>query len=367
MKFLIFFFSLISSFIVYFYYFQFKNYQKPKYLYLNYQKPKYLYYQVNADFPNVKLFKPNFKGKCGKYFKYKSNNKRDIVIFAYDFLKKKNTWDNTLFMEYAVRNVLESFNYSIPNAHIICFVTKKSKKKKVVSILKEFNVEIIEIKDSSAHIVNRRFIEAYIYLKKNKDKFDRVLFADIDDVYMFGDIFATIKNDDFYLNSLHSYHNVPNKECVYFLNSLWKSIYIKNLKKEKNLLIYKEFEENVKCIICAGHFIGGIEKSLKFLEIISQALIDYAFNKTTIQMNNFGYDMLLLNFLYYTKKFDQLEIKIIGCEQIFCTRPKNLLFNKDTTRFEFETDNCSPIFIHKNYPNSWIRKKNKKLKKFNSY
>ena len=115
MKFLIFFFSLISSFIVYFYYFKFKHYQKPK----------YLYYQVNADFPNVKLFKPNFKGKCGKYFKYKSNNKRDLVIFAYDFLKKKNKWDNILFMEYAVRNVLESFNYSIPNAHIICFVTKK--------------------------------------------------------------------------------------------------------------------------------------------------------------------------------------------------------------------------------------------------
>ena len=53
------------------------------------------------------------------------------------------------------------------------------------------------------------------------------------------------------------------------------------------------------------------------------------------------------------KKFEKLEVKVIGCEQIFCTRPKNLYFNKDTTRLEFETDHCSPILIHKNYPNSW--------------
>jgi hypothetical protein len=40
-------------------------------------------------------------------------------------------------------------------------------------------------------------------------------------------------------------------------------------------------------------------------------------------MNNFGYDMLMLNFLYYTKKFEKLKIKVIGCEQIFCMRSKN--------------------------------------------
>lgn len=290
------------------------------------------------------------------------------MIFAYDFFNKTNCkWDHLLFMEYGIKNVLESFKYSIPNAHIICFVTKKSKEKKVVSILKEFNVEIIDIKDSSAHIVNRRFLESYTYLSKNKDKYDRVLFIDMDDVYMFGDIFATIKKDDFYLNKLHYYHNVPNKECVNFMNTSWKISYTKNLKKEKNLLIYDEFEKNVKCILAAGHFIGGIEKSLKFLEIFSHALIEYAFNKTTIQMQNFGYDMLMLNFLYYTKKFEKLEIKVIGCEQIFCTRPKNLYFNKDATRLEFETDHCSPILIHKNYPNSWISRKNKKLKNFSSY
>jgi len=359
MKYIILFFSLFSSIIFYFYFSK----------YIKIEKPMYLFDQVDADFPSVNLFKPNFKGKCGKIFKYKSNNKRDLVIFAYDFFNKKNNiWDHLLFMEYGIKNVLESFKYSIPFAHIICFVSKKSKETKVFSILKEFNVEIIEINDSSAHIVNRRFLETYIYLNKNKEKYDRVLFADMNDIYLFGDIFATIKKDDFYINKLNYYHNVPNKECVNFMNSSsWKISYIKNLKKEKSLLIYKEFEKNVECILCAGLFIGGIEKSLNFFKIFSQALLDYAFNKTTIQMNNFGYDQLMLNFLYYTKKFEKLKIKVIGCEQIFCTRPKNLLFNKDTTRFYFETDNCSPILIHKNYPNSWISRKHKKLKNFNSY
>ena len=275
-----FFFSLFSSIIFYLYISKYKKIEKPK----------YLFDQVDADFPKVSLFKPNFKGECGKIFKYKSNNKRDLVIFAYDFFNKTNCkWDHLLFMKYGIKNVLESFKYSIPFAHIICFVTKRSKEKNVVSILKEFNVEIIEIKDSSAHIVNRRFLESYIYLNKNKDKYDRVLFIDMDDVYMFGDIFATIKKDDFYLNKLHYYHNVHDKECDNFMNTSWKISYIKNLKKEKNLLIFNEFEKNVKCIIAAGHFIGGIEKSLKFLEIFSHALLEYAFNKTTIQMHNFGY------------------------------------------------------------------------------
>lgn len=358
MKIKILFFSLFSSVIFYFYFSE----------YIKIEKPKYLFDQVDADFPDVNLFKPNFKGKCGKCFKYKSNNKRDLVIFAYDMILKKNVnWDHLLFLEYGIKNVLKSFKNSIPFAHIICFVTKKSKESKVVSILKEFHIEIIEINDSSAHIVNRRFLESYIYLNKNKDKYDRVLFIDMDDVYMFGDIFATIKKDDFYLNKFNHYHNAPEKECVNFMNTNWKKTYNLNLKNEKNLLIFNEFEKNVKCILSAGHFIGGIEKSLKFLEIFSHALIEYAFNKTTKQMNNLGYDMLMLNFLYYTKKFKKLEIKVIGCEQIFCVRPKNLYFNKDTTRLEYDTDNCSPILIHKNFPNSWISRKHKKLKNFNSY
>ena len=166
-------------------------------------------------------------------------------------------------MEYGIKNVFKSFKYSIPFAHIICFITKKSKGKKVVSILKEFNVEIIEINESSAHIVNRRFLESYIYLNKNKDKYNRVLFIDMDDVYMFGDIFSTIKKDDFYINKHHYYHNVPGKKCL-LMNTSWTTSYNKNLKKKKNLLIYKEFEKNVGCILAAGHFIGKIEKSLNF-------------------------------------------------------------------------------------------------------
>ena len=110
MKYIILFFSLFSSVIFYFYFSK----------YLKIEQPKYLFDQVDADFPDVNLFKPKFKGKCGKYFKYKSNNKRDLIIFAYDFFNKTSCkWDHLLFMEYGIKNILKSFKYSIPFAYII--------------------------------------------------------------------------------------------------------------------------------------------------------------------------------------------------------------------------------------------------------
>lgn len=103
-------------------------------------------------------------------------------------------------MEKSINKVLNSFKSSIPLAHFICFVPEKSKYSLIVSILKKYKIEIIIISNSNEHITNRRFIESYKYLKKNRNLYERVLHIDIDDIFIFGDIFATIGKNDLIVN-----------------------------------------------------------------------------------------------------------------------------------------------------------------------
>ena len=69
-------------------------------------------------------------------------------------------------MEISIEKTLKTLKYSIPKAHIICFVTEKSLECKIIEMLVKNNIEIIKILNSKEHITNRRFIESYNYLKQ---------------------------------------------------------------------------------------------------------------------------------------------------------------------------------------------------------
>jgi hypothetical protein len=126
----------------------------------------YKYNQVISFYPKAKNFKLNYNNKCGEIFKYKPNNKKDLVILAYEF--QNRDFRHNLFIEIAIGKVLDSYKNSIPNAYFICFVPKKSINTKIVKEIKKYNIEIIEISNSNEHITNRRFIETYKYLKEKK-------------------------------------------------------------------------------------------------------------------------------------------------------------------------------------------------------
>lgn len=322
----------------------------------------YKYNQVKSVYPKAKNFKLNFKKKCGEIFKYKSNNEKDLVILAYEFLNKN--FKHNLFIEIAIEKVLDSYKNSIPNAHFICFIPKKSINSKIVEIIKKFNIEIIEIPNSNEHITNRRFIEAYKYLKEKKNNYERVLHIDIDDIYIFGDIFATIGQNDLYVNYNCNIESEKLEYCRHFFKSVNRKWFNINMNKyNSNQREIKNFKRKKPLTIIAGVFIGGIKNFYKFIELYSQKLLQFN-NKN--QMRNFGYDQILFNYLYYNGYFNQFNIKVIGCEQRMCFRPLNLLFNNKTTKIIYEKSGCSPILIHKGYPNSWISKENQYLKKFNS-
>ena len=337
--------NIILIIIIYFYIYIF--------LINNEEIPQFKFYEVKSFYPNANNFDLNYKKKnCRNIFKYKPNNEKDLVILAYEFQNK--SLEHNLFMELSIEKVLNSYRNSIPFAHLICFVPKKSIKTKIVSILKKYEIEIIIIPNSKEHIANRRFIESYNYLKKNKHYYQRVLLIDLKDIFIFGDIFATIGENDLFVNYNCNKESQNLENCTKFFNSVnkkWFNQNINNYNTNKNE--FNKFIDIKPITIIVGVFIGSIKNFFKFIEIFSHKLIEFN-NKN--QMDNFGYEQVLFNFLFYLGYFKKSNLKAIGCEQRMCFRPKNLLFNKKTTKFFYENSRCSPILIHKYFPNSWISK-----------
>ena len=149
--FMIFFFSLLTSLFL-------------KFKFIKDDIPLFKYNEVKSFYPKAKNFELNYKNNCGLIFKYKTNNEKDLIILAYEFLNK-NQYHN-LFMEHAIEKVLDSLKFSIPRAHIICFVSELSMNNKFVGILRKYGIKIIKISNSKEHITNRRFTETYKFLKK---------------------------------------------------------------------------------------------------------------------------------------------------------------------------------------------------------
>ena len=299
--------------------------------------PQFKFDEVNSFYPDAKNFDLNLnKKKCRKIFKYKPNNEKDLVILAYEF--QNRSLEHNLFMDIAIEKVLNSYRNSIPLAHFICFVPKKSFQTKIVSKLKKSGIEIIIIKNSNEHIANRRFIESYIFLKKYRKFYERVLLIDFKDIYIFGDIFATIGKNDLFVNYNCNKESKKLENCIKFFNSINKNWFYRNMNKyNTNKKQVKKFEEIKPITIIVGVFIGGIKNFFKFIELYSYKLVEFN-NKN--QMKSFGYEQVLFNYLFYLGYFDKFNLKA----------------NKKTTKFFYENSRCSPILIHKNYPISWIRR-----------
>ena len=109
-----------------------------------------------------------------------------------------------------------------------------------------------------------------------------------------------------------------------------------------NKIIVKHFEKINPIVINAGLIMGDIKEYLKFLNIM---INNFNYSKGY----NHGYDQILINVLYYTGKFNKINIKFDLCTQRSCFAPK-LIFNKTSLEFYYK-NGCSPVLIHKYYPN----------------
>ena len=88
-------------------------------------------------YPSVNDIKLNYSSKCGEIFKYKKNNKRDLVMFAY----KPTKYDFNSKRSLLIYFVIDSIKKNIPKAKIICFVPENSSNiSLVIQVLKRNKV-----------------------------------------------------------------------------------------------------------------------------------------------------------------------------------------------------------------------------------
>ena len=154
------------------------------------------YENTLGKYPGFNNFELNYENECSKYFKYHKNSKRDIVIFAYTYRAEKDFFK-------VFENIIDSFKHSIPKATIASVIPKKDINSTGSNILKEYGVKLIPFEGyENFSIVTSRYVAIYDYLKKEGYKYKKVFLSDIDDVYMFGDIFSTFKEDDIFINNI---------------------------------------------------------------------------------------------------------------------------------------------------------------------
>lgn len=285
-------------------------------------------------YPKLSEIKLNYAGKCGEMFKYGRNTKRDLIMFAYKSYKSKRS-----LMTY---NILASIKRNIPNAKVICFIPNNSKDDFVIKLLKYYNYLVIKENDFiNITLVSSRFWYEYKYLNKNINFFDRVIHADSLDIYFFSDIFKTLKQNEL----------VINKECGTdswfgdkgnFILEHPNDIRWFNRSFGDNKEIVNLFKEIHPMVINAGLIMGDAKSYLKFLEILMK-------NINYTKALDYGYDQMLINVLYYSGKFNNINITFDLCTQRSCFFPK-LIFNKTNGKLYYNRTGCSPILIHKFYP-----------------
>ena len=231
-------------------------------------------------------------------------------------------------------NLIQNVHYSF----IICFVPNNSKTSLVIQALQKNNVSIIKERDFlNMSLVSSRFLYEFKYLKKYINYFDRIIHADLTDIFVFSDIFETLEPNELIINKEGGSNSLFGEKGNFLLN-YW---FNKTFGYNKTLLSFLERINPI--MINAGLIMGDSKEYLKFLDIFIKNLNH---SKTL----DYGYDQNLINVLFYTGKFDSINIKFDLCTQRSCFMP-NLTFNREDKALYFKTG-CSPVLIHKSYPSN---------------
>ena len=287
-------------------------------------------------YPKISELNLNYKAECGEVFKYKKNNKRDLVMFAF----RPNKWDFYSDRALFINIIIDSIKKNIPNAKIICFIPSNSGDSYVNKILEKNKILIIKKDHLNMQLVSSRFLDEYEYLKKNINSYDRIIHADLSDIIFFSDIFKTLKPNELIINKECGEYSVFGAKgnfifshsygIIWFYRSFGENKTLENILKRINPMI-----------INAGLIMGDSKEYFKFLDIM---ISNFNYTKAL----DYGYDQMLINVLYYTGRFSSVNIKFDLCTQRSCFMPK-LIFNRKKFRLNY-INGCSPVLIHKGYP-----------------
>ncbi|ELP92454.1 hypothetical protein EIN_523320 [Entamoeba invadens IP1] len=189
----------------------------------------------------------NYKGECGKVFKYPPNNNHDVVITSFE-LSAGKCFPGQMWTTF------ESVRSASPNARFVFLLFNdpthcRGYKKR----LDDLRVEPVYVKPTSrGHAVVLRYVEYYKYLAEHVSEFDRVVLMDAHDVLFFDDFFATFSKDE--AQWLTECYGTNKKRCLtaknYKLHGKWLQRYFSEEMR-------KRFEDNDLTTINGGFGFGG--------------------------------------------------------------------------------------------------------------
>jgi hypothetical protein len=298
--------------------------------------------QALGKYPGYNNLQLNYLYECSKYFKYHKNSREDIVIFAYTYRRK------SFFKVFG--NIIDSFRNNVPNAEIACVIPKKDLNFKGAKFLEKFSINLIPFKGYEDYsIVTSRYIAIYNFLKLNVNKYKRVFLSDIDDVYIFNDIFSTFNEDEIIINKQCPKFESDKCNLLFPVGERWfnQSYIINDNNTELDLKLIKDIGKNKlnPQVINGGIIFGGTKKVIKFLKIFKKYI-------NPSKAKDFGYDQVLITLLVSKKKFSSIGLKLEQCTQRICFR-SNVKYNLNTTKIIYQKSMCSPIVLHKKTPINW--------------
>ncbi|EDR28211.1 hypothetical protein EDI_169700 [Entamoeba dispar SAW760] len=198
------------------------------------------------------LYNFNYSGECSNTFKYKPNNKRDLLIYG-AYFSDKRSWIGQRQMTLQTLSLNQN---GIPNATKILMLCGEPPEPNFSSLMNSKGVEVIPVKvDSLYNGAVLRYVVIQKYLEENKEKYDRVFIADLRDVFFFEDGFATFSDKQLYLSKECSRTNKGYITCASLDLEITRNWMRDSISKE----VADLYAANKTKIINSGTIFGGAE------------------------------------------------------------------------------------------------------------
>ena len=288
----------------------------------------------------INLTNFNYTGKCGNVFKYKQNNKRDLIFTAIKY-NTNFTWRKHKPYIIESTNLLKN---TIPNAKKVCILYDNNNELK--QFVEECGFEVIEVLNEGSKIkkINAaidRFLQLEKYLSIHKNEFDRVALIDFRDVYFFADGFQTISSDEvvFTEECVHRYgYDTICFDYTQNTNYRW-------MKKCYGKEVADRYRKERKHINNVGVIMGGIKPFSELLNVFVNEI-----KRKSDVLTIWGIDNAMLNYLRYSGAFNGINVTFNSYSQRLAFVGGGIGgYNYDEVRKSIinTIDGCSPIIRHK--------------------
>ena len=306
---------------------------------------EYSFNQPTFKHPKLDTTKFNYEGECREPFKYKKNNKRDLIFHSYHF-KSKRDWFN---IKNDFKTTFDINNSGIPYATKVFITYGNLYIDDMNKTLQKYGYKVIRSdiplnKEEYLNVAVYRYFDFEKYLLKHKDEYDRVAITDVRDVYWFADGFQTIDpNELIVIPECDDFDEKGEQWCRKAGDgplSGYNNDWIKNCFGEE---ILKEMEKTKPIILNSGFVAGSTKNVLKFLRVYNQFMMD-----NIEKFDIWGFDQSAMTVANYLGLFKDLNLKLEkNTQRIGNDMRGRYKYDKEEKVLYMLSKKCSPVVRHK--------------------